>query len=163
MHKFLKQCEIGLAYSGLAILDTNLLYEQLPAQWPSRQSAMLDGVHPLRLVHTLKASQPSLMFIECELSGRRVLAATRSLVNIEDRVEALTGHRPSGIKEVNPTAAKFLENTRVPEVKKPIEPEFQADFDPVAFERDIPAHECHVRREMLAKLERWQKLNPVAQ
>ena len=160
--KFLHQCENALAYAGLAILDSALLYEQFPSQWAARQAALLDGVHPLTLVHALKAAQPGLIFAEFELQGRRVLAATRSLVNIEDRVEALTGHRPSGIKEVNPTTAKFLENTRIAEVKKPIKPEFPPDFDPVAFERDVPAHDCHVRREMLAKLERWQKLNGAA-
>ncbi|MFM2005058.1 MAG: hypothetical protein RLZZ09_713 [Pseudomonadota bacterium] len=162
MRKFLHQCEESLAHTGLSVLDTSMLYEMFPSQWASSQAALLDGVNPLKLVHALKAQQPGLTFIECDLNGKRVLVAMRSLVNIEDRLEALTGHRPSAIKEVQPTTTRFLENTRIPEVKKPVEPEFPPDFDAIAFERDIPAHDCHVRRQMLARLERWQKLNPVA-
>jgi hypothetical protein len=162
MRKFLNQCEESLAYMGAAVLDTTMLFEMFPSRWPSSQAALLDGVHPLKLVHALKAQQPSLKFIECDLQERRVLVAVRSLVNIEDRLEALTGHRPSAIKEVQPTTTRFIENTRVPEIKKPVEPEFPAGFDPIAFEKEIPAHECHARRQGLAKLERWQKLNPVA-
>lgn len=162
MRKFLNQCEESLAHTGLAVLDTTMLYEMFPSQWASSQGALLDGVHPLKLVHALQAQQPNLTIIECDLQARRVLVAVRSLGNIEDRLEALTGHRPSAIKEVQPTTTRFLENTRVPEVKKPVEPEFPPDFDPIAFEKEIPAHECHARRQMLAKLERWQKLNPIA-
>ncbi|GAB6048450.1 hypothetical protein JCM19379_22790 [Methyloparacoccus murrellii] len=160
MKKYLNHVQQCLAYAGLAVLDCQTIYELEPWSWPHRVSATLDSVHPLKLAHALIACLPGLHFIECDLAGRRVLVAARSLLSIEDRLETLTGHRPAAIKEVKPTTAAFLEQTRVPEVKQPLELEFPPDFDPEAFAAAIPRHDCPRRVQMTAKLRRWHELNP---
>lgn len=160
MSKFQTQVENTLAVSGLAVLDNQVLHDLNSWQWRSRQAAMLDGLHPVRMAHALIALAPTLLFVECDLAGRRVLVACRTLARIEDRLEELTGHRPTAIKQVQPATANFIENTRIPEAKQPVVPEFPDDWDPAAYEASMPRHDCPRRTQMLAKLRRWHELHP---
>jgi hypothetical protein len=143
------------AATGLTVLDSSILATADPTQWPSVQQEMLERLAQKSLIASLYTSHPTAIFFEFRVSGGGYVGMTRSLVNIEDRIESLIGVKASGIKTFTPGSTLHAETSRIPEMKQQDSDEFAA-FDPEAFERSLPRHDCHVRHEGIAKLARYR-------
>lgn len=154
---YLELARLQFATAGLTIMDCELLRRALPSQRASQQEARLSRTSVRELLAAMRVDYPTAKVFEATVGGTAVLGVAWTLNDIERRVEYLTGEPAKSVKEVNPGSLRHRETSRVPEFKKPVVDEF-AGFDPVAFEKTIPAHDCHLRREGLAKIERYKAL-----
>lgn len=143
------------AATGLTVLDSSILAAADPTQWPSVQEEMFGRLSQKSLIASLYTSHPTAIFFEFRVSGGGYVGMARSLINIEDRIEALLGVAASSIKTFVPGSTLHAETSRIPEMKQPECDEF-AEFNAEKFEQSLPRHDCHLRREGLERLARYR-------
>lgn len=152
----LKIARAQFAATGLTVLDSALLAAADPTLWPSVQEQAFNRLSQKSLIADFFTNHPSATFFEFRVEGGGYVAVARSLVGIEGRVEALIGVRPNSISTFLPGSTLHAETSRIPELRRDKADEFDS-FDPEAYERSLPTHDCHLRRVGLEKLERFQK------
>ena len=150
---------LQLAASGLAVLHTDTLYAAMPALWSSRQEAMLNAVPLAEIVGAVMTEYPTATFFEFNAEGVPMLGVARTLDQIEQRLEWLTGRAAKSVKPVQPGSLTHRENTRITELKQPVVDEF-AGFDLEAFIKTLPTWSCATRAEGILKLQRYWRRYP---
>lgn len=143
--------------TGLAVLDSLLLANADPTLWPSAQQEMLGRFSQRSLIAAFYTTHPTSVFFEFRVDGGGYVGVARSLINIEARIEELTGLKASGIKTFIPGSTLHAETSRIPELRTSVNDEFLG-FNADDFEKSLPRHDCHVRREGMAKLARYRAL-----
>lgn len=150
---------LQLAASGLAVLHTDTLYAAMPALWSSRQEAKLNTVSLAEIVGTVMTEYPTATFFEFNAEGVPMLGVARTLDQIEQRLEWLTGRAAKSVKPVQPGSLTHRENTRIPELKQPVVDEF-ANFNQDDFIKTLPTWSCATRAEGILKLQRFWRRYP---
>ena len=148
-----------LQNGGLTILDADLLYQAEPTQWASRQEALMQAERPAKILGTLRVSHPRAICFEADIGGAATLGIARSLIDIERRVEALTGLFCKAVKEIDPGSVRHQETSRVTAIRQVEADEFDG-FAPASFTRTLPRWPCANRADGLAKLERYWTRHP---
>jgi hypothetical protein len=150
---------LQLAASGLAVLHIETLYAAMPAAWANRQEALLRAPPLAEIVTTLAVEYPTATFIEFNTDGAAMLAVTRSLNMIEERLEYLTGRTAKTITVVEPNSVRHREKTKIPELKQPVVDEFER-FNQDDFLKTLPTWSCATRTEGILKLQRFWRRHP---
>lgn len=146
--------------AGLTVLDREVLYAASPSVWTSTREALLGGDSVRSMLSVLMVEFPTASFFEAKLGERAVIGLARTLLDIEKRLEWLTGQQATAVKLIaQPLSAVHQERTRVPAIKQEESDEF-AGFELDEHIASMPRHQCHNRQTSLDKLERYWIINP---
>ena len=140
----------ALAHSGLALVSTEWAFKLRPDLWASGQDCMMDfgGAYQKgdleNIATATNTHRLSVMFLGAE---RPVQVLARSLDNIEQRIEWLTGSRVVSVETrqdaPKPDKAPAFFEARNAKDEMLMRLRLKAEEDP-------PSHDCARRREILA-------------
>lgn len=120
----------------------------------------MGGDNVRSILTALMVDFPTASFFEAKLGEKVVIGLARTLADIEQRLEWLTGLKATAVKPIaQPLSAIHQETTRVPAVTQEAPDEF-ANFDLDEHIASMPRHPCANRYAALDKLERYWTLHP---